>query len=189
MSFGAQFPVVLDAARVGAEWAFDRLYRELAPGVVGYLRLQGAEDPEDLSSEVFLGAFRGLERFVGDEEAFRSWIFSIAHARLIDDRRRSARRIRTATSEGMDWAHPGGTGVEDQAMGHLGEEEIRALCARLAPDQADVLLLRLVGDLSLEQVATALNKSTGAVKSLQRRGVDALRRELAKQNAPGAVSR
>jgi RNA polymerase sigma-70 factor (ECF subfamily) len=50
--------------------------------------------------------------------------------------------------------------------------------ADLAPDQREVLTLRVVGDLTVEQVADVLGKSRGAVKSLQHRGVAALRRRL-----------
>lgn len=188
-SFGQQFATTLEAARVGADWALDRIYRTLAPAVTAYLRLGGAEDPEDLTSEVFLGAFRGLGRFAGGEEDLRTWVFGIAHARLVDERRQMARRVPTTTSEGLDWPASAGPDVEAEAMAQLGLEELRSLCGCLAPDQSDVLLLRLAGDLSLEQVARALGKSAGAVKSLQHRGLDALRRELARRNMRTAVSR
>lgn len=186
---GAQFPGILEAARDGDGWALTRLYRALAPAVTGYLRVQGAGDPEDLTSEVFLGAFRGLGRFSGDEEGFRSWVFSIAHARLVDDRRRRARRVPTLSCEGLDWSSPGAPDASDEALARVGLEEVLVLCGRLAPDQRDVVLLRLAGDLSLEQVAAVLGKSSGAVKSLQHRGLQSLRRELAENLRPQGVSR
>ena len=82
------FDRVLAAARTDAGWAYERLYRDLSPSVCGYFRVQGAREPEDLTSEVFLGAFRGLGGFSGDEAQFRSWVFTIAHRRLTDERRR-----------------------------------------------------------------------------------------------------
>jgi RNA polymerase sigma-70 factor (ECF subfamily) len=69
-------------------------------------------------------------------------------------------------------------GAVDRA---LGVECVQALCERLVPDQRDVLLLRLVGDLSIEQVAGALGKSPGAVKALQRRGLLATTRLLERE--------
>ncbi|HEY3019439.1 MAG TPA: sigma factor, partial [Solirubrobacteraceae bacterium] len=86
------FDNVLQAARAGAEWAWERLYGALAPKVAGYLRANGAADPEDLTGEVFLQVVRGLERFSGDEHAFGAWVFTIAHRRLVDDLRRRSRR-------------------------------------------------------------------------------------------------
>ncbi len=65
----------------------------------GYLRVQGAREPEDLTSEVFLGAFRGLSGFSGDEDQFRSWVFTIAHRRLTDERRRVSHRPQLADPE------------------------------------------------------------------------------------------
>jgi len=191
MSLGEQFETILPAAQRGAGWALEALYRALAPAVVGYLRLQGAEDPEDLANEVFLGAFRGLASFTGGEEALRSWVFSIAHRRIIDERRRRARRVPVVS---LDDVGAGavylstGPGVEDQVLGALEEERLRRVCDRLAPDQRDVVLLRLLGDLSIEQTAAALGKRAGAVKALQHRGLESLRRILAEEISPKGVS-
>jgi len=83
---------VLFAARAGAEWAWARLYDGLAPRIVGYLRAHGAADPEDLASEVFLQIVRDLAGFSGGEREFGAWSFTIAHRRLVDERRRRSRR-------------------------------------------------------------------------------------------------
>lgn len=178
--FGDAFAGVLAAAQANAPWAFDRLYRALAPKVVGYLRLQGASDPEDLASEVFLGAFSRIGAFSGTEEQFRSWLFTIAHRRWVDDRRRQARRPRPASeAEIQDAPAPGST--EHAALSRLSEERVRALCDRLVPDQRDVLLLRLVGGLTVPEVAETVGKSPGAVAALQRRGIVALRKILERE--------
>lgn len=178
--FGEAFAGLLVAAQANAPWAFDRLYQALAPKVVGYLRLQGASEPEDLASEVFLGAFSRIGTFSGTEEQFRSWLFTIAHRRWVDDRRRQARRPRPAPeAELQDAPAPGGT--EQAALSRLSEERVRVLCGRLVPDQRDVLLLRLVGGLTVPEVADALGKSPGAVAALQRRGIVALRKVLERE--------
>ncbi|MGH3664858.1 MAG: RNA polymerase sigma factor, partial [Egibacteraceae bacterium] len=82
LELGAGFDELLGAARDGAPAACERLWCELAPAVAGYLRVQGSTEPDDLTSEVFLGVFHGLHRFRGDAAAFRSWVFTIAHRRL-----------------------------------------------------------------------------------------------------------
>lgn len=168
------------AAQANAPWAFERLYRHFAPVVCGYLRTQGAEDPEGLTSEVFLGAFRRLDSFVGDGSAFRSWLFTIAHHRLIDDRRRRTRMPATTPLDERGDAWTGGD-VETDALASLGSAEIRRLLATVSPDQRDVLALRVVADLSVEQTARALGKTPGAVKALQRRALASLRRTLERQ--------
>ena len=87
-----RFSSLLEAAREGSEAAWQELYEGLAPAVLGYLRANGAPDPEDVLSEVFLQVARDVGHFEGDERGFRSWAFTIAHHRLIDARRHSARR-------------------------------------------------------------------------------------------------
>lgn len=184
-----QFDGVLAASQTGAGWAFDLLYRSLAPAVVAYLRLQGVEDAEDLSSEVFLGAFRGLERFSGDQEAFRSWVFTIAHRRVVDDRRRRSRRpVSDPSADGIDEVEAA-SDTETEVLASLDEAQVRRLCGLLPPDQRDVVLLRLIGDMSLRATADALDKTPGAVKALQRRGVAGLKGLLIGETSREAVSR
>ena len=171
------FASVLGAARAGGRWAFERLYNSLAPAVVGYLRVQGAREPEDLTSEVFERIFTNLQRFEGSEAQFRSWVFTIAHHRLVDHRRRLLREPmpeHQLTPYGLD----GGVGgdVEDEALRRVATARVRHLCDRLIPDQRDVILLRLFGDLTIDAVADLLGKSPGAVKALQHRAVTSLRR-------------
>jgi RNA polymerase sigma-70 factor (ECF subfamily) len=183
LAIGEGFPEVLHAARAGAPWAFERLYVELAPVVGGYLRLQGAAEPDDLTSEAFLGVFGRLASFEGSEQQFRSWVFTIAHRRLIDERRRAVRRptIMTADTDMLDRA---GGDVEQDAFAVLGAARVYELCAGLSDDQREVLILRVVGDLTVEQVAAIIDKSVGAVKALQRRALQALRRKLERDGVP-----
>jgi RNA polymerase sigma-70 factor (ECF subfamily) len=181
MPFAEPFQRVLSAAKAGAPWAYERLFRSLSPAVCGYLRLQGAREPDDLTSEVFLGAFAGIGSFQGDEARFRSWVFTIAHRRLVDERRRLG--CRPAMADGPPPERAGGD-VEEEALRRLSADRVRAVCAGLAPDQRDVLLLRLVSGLTIEAVAAALGKSSGAVKALQRRGLAALRRQADTEGVP-----
>jgi RNA polymerase sigma factor (sigma-70 family) len=186
--FDGQFDAVLAAARDGAPWAFERMFTALAPAVTGYLRVQGSAEPEDLTSEVFVAILRNLRNFQGDEAGFRSWVFTIAHRRLLDERRRRARRPMpeslTATTAAAARESPAADDVEGAIDRSLGAERVRALCDRLVPDQRDVLLLRLLGDLSIEQIAGTLGKSNGAVKALQRRGLAAVGRLLEREGVP-----
>ena len=163
---------VLPAARAGAEWAWERIYRELAPSVTGYLRAHGAGEPEDVTGEVFLQVVRGLERFDGDERAFRAWVFTIAHRRVVDDlRRRSRRPVAPAPPDVVADAAPPGGDVHEDAIAVLDETAVRAAIDALPPDQRAVLLLRILGDLTIEEIARALGKRVGAVKALQRRAL------------------
>ena len=181
MGNSESFDLVLAAAQADAAWAYERLYRSLAPSVCGYLRIQGAADPEDLTSEVFLGAFRRIGSFAGDEGQFRSWVFTFAHRRLTDERR--ARGCRPAMADAALPDRAGGD-VEEDALRRLSAERVRTLCACLASDQADVLLLRLISGLTVEAVADVLGKTPGAVKALQRRGLCSLRKVFEREGVP-----
>ncbi|MDP9006578.1 MAG: sigma-70 family RNA polymerase sigma factor [Actinomycetota bacterium] len=144
--------------------------------MAGYLRGQGADDPEGLANDVFLRVFTNLRSFTGDEERFRSWVFAVAHNLLVDERRRQSRRPVLAGEPLMEAESPSST--ESDALARLGAERVKSLLVELSPDQRDVLLLRIVADLTVEQVAEALGKAPGAVKQLQRRGLAALRRRV-----------
>lgn len=176
---------VVDDARAGDPEAFAALYRSIAPAVLGYLRGHGAADPEDLASEVFVGVVRGLHRFVGSDDDFRSWVFTIAHRRLLDDRRRRRRHPEQLLSDpAADVAARWQPGPEELAVERsFATPALRALRA-LTPDQRSVLLLRVVADLPVAEVARILGKQEGAVKTLQRRALAALSRAI----APEAVS-
>lgn len=146
------------------------VYRRLAPAVLGYLRAQRTPEPEDLLGEVFLQVARDLPRFSGDDDALRRWVFTIAHHRLIDDRRRRARRPQLSDGEVPDAPAPDLPDATDPAL-------VDAL-ARLTPDQREVVLLRFVGDLPLDAVAKLTKRNVGAVKALQHRALEQLGRIL-----------
>jgi RNA polymerase sigma-70 factor (ECF subfamily) len=151
--------------------------------VLGYLRARHAREPEDLTGEVFLQVVRDLPRFDGGEREFRAWVFVIAHHRLLDEGRRGARRpvdlepdVPALASEAED--------VETQVIESTAADGVRRIIDRLPADQRDVLLLRVLGDLTVEQVAEAIGKSPGAVKALQRRGLATIKRTLAEESVP-----
>ncbi len=170
---------VLPAAQAGQAWALRVLYDELAPRVCGYLRARGATEPEDLTSEVFLAVFPRLATVEGGAAGLRTLVFSVAHARLVDDLRRVSRRaLLAAYIPAQD--HRTAPSAENEAMAQEGADGVRRLLQHLPDEQRDVLLLRIVSDLSLEQTAVAMERSVGAVKQLQRRGLLTLRVQLTK---------
>jgi RNA polymerase sigma factor (sigma-70 family) len=171
------FDDVLSSARAGAEWAWTRIYDELAPKLVGYLRAHGAADPEDLAAEVFLQVVRGLPGFSGGQAEFRAWTFTIAHRRLVDDLRRRRRRpVEAAPADVIARAAGAGGDVNDDADARMAHASIRAAIGELPPDQRSVVLLRIIGDLTIDEIARAVRKRPGAVKALQRRGLRRLER-------------
>lgn len=172
---GLVFDEVLAAAQAGAEWGWERLFASIAGPLRGYLRAHGADDPDELTGEVLLQLVRGIHRFEGDEAGFRSWVFLVAHHRLVDERRRAGRAER-----GRQRLDPPehGAGADVEALDGSVPEVWRERLARLSEDQRDVLLLRVVGGLSADEVGAILGKSAGAVRVLQHRALVRLRAEL-----------
>jgi RNA polymerase sigma-70 factor (ECF subfamily) len=164
-------------AREGCTQAFEHLYRSLAGQVASYLRWHRASDPDGLTNDVFLQVHRHLPAFEGDVPGFRSWLFTIAHHRMIDDRRRVSRQPSVLREVGSE-DDMGMGNVEEDAFAVLAHDEVRHLLSVLSPDQRDVVLLRIVADLSVEEVARLLGKREGAVKALQHRALATLRRHL-----------
>lgn len=172
--------LLVEAARAGGGWAFGRLWTELSPVVHGYVRARGARDPDDVTSEVFLAAFTRIGRFTGDGRAFRSWLFTIAHHKSVDDIRQAPReQAHEVIDDGRRAAS-----AEDDALARLGTYAAIGSLAGLTQDQRAVLLLRVIGELSLEETAGALGKPVGAVKALQHRALARLRKDLAASRAP-----
>ncbi len=172
------FESVLDAARTGADWAWERIYDDLAPTVLGYLRARGAPDADSVCGDVFCQLVRDINRFSGDEAGFRSWVFVMAHHRLLDDLRRRKRRPETlAAPEDMSTVSDSAD-VEGTVVREAAEREIRQAMEGLTEAQRDVLLLRIFGGLKIEEIARAMGRRVGAVKALQRRGLEALRERL-----------
>lgn len=172
---------MLAAARTGAEWAWTEIYRDLAPPVHTYLRARGAREPEELVGEVFIQVVRSLDRFDGGEANFRTFVLSIAHRRFVDDvRARTRRPVEPVPADELPEG-PGPADPEEAALDAIMARRAVRLIRTLSPDQQDVLLLRIVADLTVEEVAGILGKRPGAVKALQRRGLAALKKKLSKE--------
>lgn len=176
-SSGEEFETLLAAAQRGTTWACTTIWVTYAPMVSAFLTARGSREPEDLTSEVFLSLFERLEAFVGGEAELRSFVFSIAYRRLVDELRMRSRRGEAAewTAESDPRQSPS---AEVEALARLDGARSLALLDTLPPDQRDVMVLRIIADLTVEQVAVVLGKRPGAVKALQRRALENLRRKF-----------
>ena len=169
------FRALLDAAATGHDASFETLVAPLLPRLRGYMRAQAGDDGEDLVGDVLLRVFRGLGGFSGGESEFRSWLFTIAHHRLVDHRRR--RRRDEPLEPGHAARIPGGD-AEQEAMDKLAEADLWLVLRLLAPAQRQALLLRVVADLSVEEAAAVMGKKPGAVRVLQHRALESVRKKI-----------
>jgi RNA polymerase sigma-70 factor (ECF subfamily) len=171
---------VVAAARHGDRTAISEIYRAFAPGIIGYLRGAGARDPENLAGDVFVGVIRGLPRFAGDGAALRPWAFTIAHRRLVDERRRQRRRPESAFDDSDNVLLFAAADDFEQVLNAISAAPVRQALEALTNDQRAVVLLRVVAELSLAETAKVMHKPVAAVKMLQRRAFDALARAIPK---------
>jgi RNA polymerase sigma-70 factor (ECF subfamily) len=175
---GPEFPDVLGAAARGDEDAFGMLWRDLQPRLLRYFRVVSPSAAEDLASETWLGVVRGLDRFEGNEPAFRAWVFTIARHEVLDWRRRAARRPAEDLPANtlVEWAAP-----DDPAADALEGFSTRAALAQVAalpPDQAEAIVLRVVAGLGVDRVAAIMGKRPGTVRVLTHRGLRRLAERL-----------
>ncbi len=177
MSRPQQLEDALPAAQLQQAWALRIVYDALAPQVHGYLRARGAVEPDELTNDVFLAVFNALPTLTGGVSGLRSFTFSVAHARLVDTLRRQNRRPDDLPYE-SDRDTRKSDSAEDDALSHTSAERAAQLLERLPEDQRTVLALRIIADLSLDEVAAAIGRSQGAVKQLQRRALIALKSEV-----------
>lgn len=169
---------VVDEAVDGCPHAFRQVYDALAPRVLRYLHSRGVEDPEGLTSEVFLAVYPRLPSLRGGAAGLRTLVFSIAHARAVDDVRRRARRP-VSYSYDAEYDDRVTDSAEHQVVESLEAERAMAMMDHLGEDQRTVVALRIIGDLTLEQTASVTGKTVASVKQLQRRGLERLRTLMA----------
>jgi len=162
---------LIERAKFGDHDALAHLWRSLNPPLLRYLRGRVGAGGDDLAAQTWLDAARGLHHFDGDEAAFRRWLFTIARRRLIDDLRRRGRR-----AEDLVAAVPDGDGHDRFAEEHDALARALSLVRLLPPDQADAVLLRVVGDLDVGQVADIMGRSHGSVRVLVHRGLRRLQK-------------
>jgi RNA polymerase sigma-70 factor (ECF subfamily) len=173
------FETTLAAAQRGDERAAERLYHAYQPMLLRYLRSQERRVAEDIAAEVWLAAARALPDFEGDERGFRSWLFTVAKRRVIEHRRRGLRRrtdpVDPATfveaRDDLDSAVRATDLVDAQRAVDL-------IAEHLSADQAEVLILRVVADLSAAQVAQLMQRPEAWVRITQHRALKRLSAHL-----------
>lgn len=157
--------------------ALGAVYAALAPQVLGYLRAHEVSDAEDVTNEVFLQLIPQLPRLQGGAEGLRRLAFTIARARMIDAARKGGRRG-MAIPYDPELDQRAVPSAEDEVEHSEALTRVHRALRLLPEDQRDVVTMRVVADLSLEQTAAVMGRSVGAIKQLQRRGLNALRAAL-----------
>ncbi len=176
----ASFASILAGARAGDQWAAEALFVDLQPRLLRFLRSAEPRAADDLAGEVWLGMAQGLGSFEGDLAGFRSWVFTIARRRIADHRRSAGRRATDPVDPHEHFrAQPDPASLDgaraDTATAVIGrlsaQEAVDLISSSLPPEQAEVLLLRVVGDLDVAHVAEVLERTPNWVRVTQHRAL------------------
>ncbi|HKY14955.1 MAG TPA: RNA polymerase sigma factor [Microthrixaceae bacterium] len=181
-SGASEFDAMLDAARSGDERAASRLFEAFNPRLLRFLRAFEPRVAEDLAGEVWLAIAKGLAAFEGGEGGFRAWSFSIARRRIADHRRRGVRRATDPVDPEVVANHVDRLSTEDP-IGDLldswtAQDAIAQLTLHLSDDQAEVVLLRILGDFSVDEVAAVMDRPASWVRVTQHRALRRLSQRL-----------
>lgn len=172
---------LVEAAVGGSVEAFGELYRRHFEAIYRYIffRIRSATDAEDLVGQVFLNAWRSIGRFDPGKVPFSAWLYTIAHNLLANYYRTRQRHPETQIDEKTDGAADGGGMIvnpETEVEKRWRSETLRQAILSLKEEQQQVIYLRFIERRDHSEVARLIGKSEGAVRTLQFRALQALRR-------------
>jgi RNA polymerase sigma-70 factor, ECF subfamily len=168
---GAAFEATLAEAQEGEDAAFACLFRDVQPALLRYLAVIAPEAADDVAGETWLQVVTGLAAFRGGEEAFRGWLFTIARHRAIDAGRSRARRRTVPLPATIAAEREAAPDTADIALERISTQAVLALISALPPDQAEIIMLRVVAGMGTHAVARLVGKSPGAVRVAAHRGI------------------
>ena len=171
---GDDFARVLADPQGGSEDQFAVLWRDANPALLRYLRVLAPENAEDIAAETWVHVVRGLPRFVGDEAAWRAWLFTTARRRLIDQARVRKRHPAEPLDDVSAAEMPRSPDAAQIALENLATESAIALLSQLPQPQAEVIMLRVVAGLDTDAVAALLGKTPGNIRVMAHRGLKKL---------------
>jgi RNA polymerase sigma-70 factor (ECF subfamily) len=173
----------IELAKSGDQVALGKIFRRYNSGLVRYLRGLAISHAEDVAGQVWVEVAGSLHRFSGDDEALRRWLYTIARRRMVDVFRSQKRR----PEELVAMAQPMGAAESADAWVERLEWAENVL-QQLPQMQAEVVLLRVVAGFSVDEVASMLGKSPGAVRVLAHRGLQRVLEILAGEDEPSGLT-
>jgi RNA polymerase sigma-70 factor, ECF subfamily len=180
---GDDFARLLAAAQGGGEDEFAVLWRDANPALLRYLRVIASDNAEDIAAETWVYVVRTLPSFTGDEAAWRAWLFTTARRRLLDQARTRKRHPAEPLDDVTAAEIPRTPDAAQLALDNIATESAMALLSRLPPDQAAVIMLRVVAGLDTDAVAEMLGKTPGNVRVMAHRGLKRLEALLGRAGA------
>jgi len=171
---------LIKSAVKGDSSAFGELYDHYQPMIYRFVAVKVGrrEEAEDITHQVFMSAWQNVKSYEHRGHPFSSWLYQIARNQVVDFYR--SRRNDTSI-DAIDPEHfviATSTAAEFAVPVKLEMEVIRRAMRQLKPEYEDVIILRFIEDLSLKEAASVLGKTEGAVKLMQHRAMNELKKLL-----------
>jgi RNA polymerase sigma-70 factor (ECF subfamily) len=167
-------------ARNGGEHGLTALFRAFHPRLLRYLRARQPARADDIASDTWVAVASQIGTFEGDLGAFSAWIFTIARLRLADELRTAARRQTNPVDDiPLEPTSDFSERVVERASA---QEAVDFIARNLTADQAEVVLLRTLGDLDAAQVATIMGHDATWVRVTHHRALQRLRERMVDKN-------
>ena len=176
---GAEIRKLVERGQQGDRSALEELYLIHFDRIYSYLHMTvgNRHDAEDLTTQTFLKMLESMKKFRWGSAPFSAWLFRIAHNLAMDHFRASRRwqpEEEVPEPEGAEEYS-----AEEEAMHAIGRKSMLELIEGLSQEQQQVLTLKFVFSFSNAEAATILDKTEGAVKSLQHRALVSLQKQIA----------
>lgn len=168
---------LISLAKSGDEYAITRLYDTHCQGIFRFLfyRTGDRDIAEDLTSEVFIHMIRSLPKFKEGSGSFSSWLYTIARHQSIDQYRKTKAKVELPVGENLVSTSPDPeetSGVKQQIS------DLMTKIMELPIEQREIIELRFVSQLSIQETASALGRTTDSIKGMQYRALEALRAKM-----------
>lgn len=170
----------IDQAKNGRKESFGVIYSYYLPKIYRFvfLKVSNKTAAEDLTHEIFLNAWKNLRGYAKTEFPFSSWLYQIARNEVIDFYRTQKKNI--------SLEDVGENAVEFQSAANMDSqislEKIKSTIKSLKPEQQDVLIMRFIDDMDYDEIAAAMKKSQGAIRLIQHRALNILKKTYGQNN-------
>lgn len=168
-------------AIAGESSAFGILYDHYQPKIYRFvlIKVGQREEAEDLTHEVFLSAWQNIRSYKNLGFPFSSWLYQIARNRIIDYYRTKKSELRLEETDPEKFSIPPSVYSTIEEKLELGK--LMRSIRKLKPEYQDVIIMRFIEDASLKEVAAFFKRSEGAIKLLQHRAINELRKIIEKK--------
>ncbi len=169
--------LIQDAVKGGDSSAFGQLYDHYQPMIYRFvlIKVGRREEAEDITHQVFLRAWQNIRNYRHRGHPFGSWLYRIARNQIIDHyrSRRDETNLDVLDTDGAAfWVS------QPNLSAQLDMERAMKALRTLKPDHQDVIIFRFVEDLSIKEVAGAMQKTEGAIKLIQHRAIEELKKKM-----------